>query len=211
MALPINAGISIGIFPNNSLTNPPNASATGWVPLTDHNRQPIDFSYDQVAKEARMANGYLRKYVVAQKRNVSVDWSMVPSVASVQTIITTSSTSLVDTVSNLTVDGRVGGAWLKEFYESNVFIPIWIKVTHSTASAGGDYTNGFFPSASVYTSQMNSASYFSYPTLANPIGKPLLPAQPEIFYGYMSEFSYNVQKRFSYTDYVDMSLKVSEI
>jgi hypothetical protein len=27
----------------------------------------------------------------------------------------------------------------------------------------------------------------------------------------MSEFSYNVQKRFSYTDYVDMSLKVSEI
>jgi hypothetical protein len=211
MPLPINAGISVGIFPSNSLTNPPNASAAGWITLTDHNRQPISFSYDQVSKEARMANGYLRKYVVAQKRNVSVDWSMVPSVASVQTIITTGSTSLVDTVSNLTVDGRAGGAWLKEFYETNVFIPIWVKITHSTASATGDYTNGFFPSASVYTSQMNSASYFSYPTVANPIGTPLLPAQPEIFYGYMSEFSYNVQKRFSYTDYVDMSLRISEI
>lgn len=211
MPLPIKSGISLGIFPNNSLTNPPGASAAGWIELTEHNRQPIDFSYEKIEREQRMANGYLRKYVVAQKRNLSIDWEMVPSVSSVQTKITTGSTSLVDTVSNLTVDGKPGGAWLKEFYESNVYIPIWIRVIHSTASATGDYTNGFFPTASAYTSLMNSASYFSYPTVNNPTGRPLSPAQPEIFYGYMQDFSYNVQRRFTYTDYVNMSLRILEI
>ena len=207
MPLPINSGISLGVFPNNSLSNPPGASAAGWTALTDHNRQPINFSYEKIEKEARMANGYLRKYVIAQKRNISVDWEMVPSVASAQTLIRTASAdgTLVNSISNITVDGRAGAAWLKEFYENNVYIPIWIKVTHSTASAGGNYTDGFFPTASVYTSLMNSASYLPYPTVANPIGKPLFPAQPEIFYGYMNEFSYNVQKRFQITDYVNMS------
>lgn len=210
MVWPIKTGISLGVFPNNSLTNPPGASAA-WYDLTDHNRQPIDFSYDNVSKEVRMANGYLRKYVVAQKRNISVDWEMVPSIASVQTIVGMSASGvLVNTVSNLTVDGKAGGGWLKEFYENNVYIPIWIKITHTTGSTTGDYTNGFIPTASFYTSQMNSASYFTYPTVSG-IGTPLSPAQPEIFYGYMSEFSYNVQKRFSYTDYVNMSLRITEI
>ncbi|NBO23575.1 hypothetical protein EBU94_09605, partial [bacterium] len=180
MPLPIGSGISIGVFPNNSISNPPGASATGWISLTEHNREPIDFSYENITKEARMANGYMRKYVVAQKKNLSVDWNMVPSVASVQTMIVTGSAGYANTISNLTVDGKPGGAWIKEFYENNVFIPIWVKVTHSTASATGDYTNGFFPTASVYTSLMNSASYFSYPTTTLNVGTPLLPAQPDI-------------------------------
>lgn len=211
MAWPIGAGISVGVFPNNDISNPPNASATGWYDLTDHNRQPISFSYENVEKSKRMANGYLRKYVVAQKRNISVNWDMVPSVASVQTQIITGSAGYANVVSNLTVDGRAGGAWIKEFYENNVYIPIWIKITHTTASSTGDYTNGFIPTASAYTSLMNSASYFKYPTVAAPRGTPLLPKQPEIFFGYMTDFSYNVQKRFKYTDYVDMGLRVTEI
>jgi len=211
MAWPIGSGISIGVFPSNSISNPPAASAAGWYDLTDHNRQSINISFEPIQREKRMANGYMRKYVIAQKRNVSVNWDMVPSVASVQTQIITGSSGLGNVISNLTVDGRAGGAWLKEFYENNVFIPIWIKITHSTASSTGNYTNGFIPTASVYTSLMNSASYFSYPTVSSNIGKPLLPKQPEIFFGYMTDFSYNVQKRFKYTDYVDMGIRITEI
>jgi hypothetical protein len=228
MALPIGAGVSFGFFPtygtlkdssNTYYLTPPPPNDPGWFEITEHNRQPFEIGYDNVEKDVRMANGFMRKFVVAQKKTISVSWDTVPSVASVSNLIRGASAtsgadpSYADALTiNLTVDGRAGGDWLKKFYESNIFIPLWIKVVHSTASVaqGGSYATGFTPSVN-YSSQMNSSSAFlNYPTLANPNFVPTLQAQPEIFYGFMTDFSYNVQKRYTYTDLVNMSIKFVE-
>jgi len=219
MALPIVNGISFGVFPNSTTTSPPSFNDSGWFDITDHNRQPIDISYDNVEKDIRMANGFMRKFIVAQKRVIATSWENVPSITSASTLIKYSASidgagnsvaGLANVVSNITVDGKYGGAWLKSFYEGNVFIPIWIKLTYSNVpTSSGNYISGFTPSVS-YTSQMNSASYFSYPTVANPIGTPSGSAKPEIFYGFMTKFSYNISKRLAYTDYVNMGIEFTE-
>lgn len=47
--------------------------------ITDHNRSPLDISYERIENKQRMANGALRRYVVAKKRTYSVSWDMLPS------------------------------------------------------------------------------------------------------------------------------------
>ena len=45
-----------------------------WQKLTDHNRGPIQVSPELIESQSRMANGKMRKYVVAQKNKISVSW-----------------------------------------------------------------------------------------------------------------------------------------
>jgi hypothetical protein len=75
--------------------------STTWQKLTDHNRDPISISPELIETQSRMANGKMRKYVVAQKNNISVSWSYVPSKTSE------------------TADLNYGAAWLESFYQNN--------------------------------------------------------------------------------------------
>lgn len=50
--------------------------------ITDHNRGPLSISVDRIEEPTRMANGTMRKYIVADKRTFSVDWSDLPQSAS---------------------------------------------------------------------------------------------------------------------------------
>jgi hypothetical protein len=59
MAYLIDAGIQVSL------------NGTTWYKLTDHNREPIGFSTELIETQSRMANGKMRKYVVAQKNNIS--------------------------------------------------------------------------------------------------------------------------------------------
>ena len=98
MAYQIKAGIQISI--DNS----------EWFSLTDHNRQPIKVTFEVVEKTNRMADGTLRRYVIAIKHKIAASWQMVPS------------------KSSETVDKLKAGAWMKSFYDSNVFVPIHVKL-----------------------------------------------------------------------------------
>lgn len=53
-----------------------------WYKLTDHNRQPISIKYDLVQNEQRMADGTLRKYIVARKFKITADWQDIPTLDS---------------------------------------------------------------------------------------------------------------------------------
>ena len=66
--------------------------------LTEHNRQPVSFSTSRIEKTQRMANGSMRKFFIADKRSISVSWSMLPS------------------YSAMTIDGGMGALDLKSFY-----------------------------------------------------------------------------------------------
>lgn len=49
--------------------------------ITDHNRAALDIEVDRIEKTQRMANGMLRKYIVADKRKFSCSWENLPSKA----------------------------------------------------------------------------------------------------------------------------------
>jgi hypothetical protein len=86
-----------------------------------------------------MANGRMKKYVVAQKNNISVSWSYVPSKTSE------------------TVDLNHSAAWLESFYRSNVGSPIYVKVVASELNSSGNFVTAQTGSE-VYTVFMNNFS-----------------------------------------------------
>jgi hypothetical protein len=74
---------------------------TTWY-LSDHNRSDVQETNEQIEKTSVSASGTKRKYVVAVKRSWSISWTMLPGLTS------------------QTVDGGLGAANLKSFYDSNV-------------------------------------------------------------------------------------------
>jgi hypothetical protein len=68
---------------------------------SDHNRSDIGIGWDRIEKANRMANGTLRKYVVADKRTFSLSWDDLPQSAT------------------YTVDGKWGVNEMKTFYFAN--------------------------------------------------------------------------------------------
>lgn len=104
MSYPISAGIQISL--DNST----------WYKLTDHNRQPIQSNPELIEKAERMANGRMRKYVIAKKEKFSTDWKYVP-------------TKTIECV-----DGNQGPSWIESFYNANVKMPIYLKIVSSEIS-----------------------------------------------------------------------------
>ena len=109
MAYLLQAGIQLSLDNSN------------WQKLTDHNRDPIDISTEIIETQARMANGKMRKYIVAQKKTISVSWNYVPSKTSE------------------TADKNYSAAWLESFYKSNVGSPIYLKVVSSELDSSGNF------------------------------------------------------------------------
>lgn len=107
MSYSINAAVSIS----------PDGST--WYDLTDHNRQPFSYSPQRIEQATRMANGSMRKYVIANKAIYDVSWQMIPSA-------TQAINSYVPTV-----DGKYGAGFMKAFYEKYLGQPVWIKLTYA--------------------------------------------------------------------------------
>lgn len=69
--------------------------------ITDHNRSELSVDIERIENVKRMANGTLRKYVVADKRKFSVSWDNLPH------------------VKEWTVDGYWGGREMEAFYNTH--------------------------------------------------------------------------------------------
>lgn len=78
---------------------------------TDHNRQPLSVTVERIESTKRMANGTMRKYVIADKRSFSTSWTELPNKAA------------------STVDGFWGADEIETFFNNNAgeFI---LKVTY---------------------------------------------------------------------------------
>jgi hypothetical protein len=68
--------------------------------VTDHNRAALSIDVERIEKKQRMADGTMRKFVIADKRTFSTSWTMLPKVA------------------EQTVDGYWGGEDIESFYTS---------------------------------------------------------------------------------------------
>jgi hypothetical protein len=86
--------------------------------LSDDNREPVSMSIERIETRERMINGRMRSYHIADKLQLSLSWSMIPSRAfssspSFQDNGTSSATS------KYTSDGGAGGADLLKWYEDH--------------------------------------------------------------------------------------------
>lgn len=108
MAYKIQAGLQVSL--NNST----------WYKITDHNRQPIQIDVELIENQSRMANGLMRKYIVAKKHKISTSWTFLP------------------TRTSETADGNYGAAWLESFYNANAGIPIFVKIVESRLNSDPD-------------------------------------------------------------------------
>ena len=68
--------------------------------VTDHNRQQLSIDVERIEKKQRMANGIMRKYIVADKRTFQTSWNMLPKLTS------------------QTVDGYWGADAIETFYNT---------------------------------------------------------------------------------------------
>ena len=150
-----------------------------WYKLSDHNRQPIGFSYEIIENSQRMANGSMRKYVVAKKIKVSVSWNDLPSLN--QHVVDYSSA------------GK-GAAWMKAFYEANVFNPVLVKVIFAEETVP---SKNSIPVDSTYVDALRNSGH------------------SKAFF--ITNFTYDVQKRTmptAYTagiDYANIKIDFTEI
>jgi hypothetical protein len=170
MSYSINAGLSLSLDGNT------------WYDLTDHNRQPIQYAPQRIEQVQRMANGTMRKFVVANKAIYDTSWQAVPSAS--QTITSQSGVSLP--TYQPTVDGKMGAGFMKAFYDAYVLRPVWLKLTFATDNATGT---------------AHVPSQLANPTTGN----------HQILQVYMTNFQYTVAKRLTLLDYVDVTMQFTEV
>jgi len=171
MSYSINAGLSLSAD-----------GGTTWYDLSDHNRQPIQYAPQRIEQVQRMANGTMRKFVVANKAIYDTSWQALPSAT--QTITSQSGVSL--TSYKPTVDGKMGAGFMKAFYDKYVFQPILLKLTFAIDNATG---TGHVPSQS-----------------ASP-----LTSNHQILTVFMTDFKYTINKRLTLIDYIDVSMQFTEV
>lgn len=152
---------------------------TNWYKLSDHNRQQIGFSYDIIENSKRMANGLMRKYVVAKKLKISTSWNNLPTLD--QNLVDYDPTTK-------------GGAWMKAFYEANVFVPVQVRIIFAQETTP---TNGSVPVDATYVDSVHNGG----------VAKNY----------YITSFTYDVLKRMvqsgstSGIDYTDIKIEFTEI
>ena len=101
-----------------------NSNGGGTLTLSDHSRSPLSINYDVLSKSERMADGTLKRYVVARKKIIQCDWSMLP------------------TIRSHVADGNADARDLKEFYESNLFKTMSMTLSYNrnhTERSGAAY------------------------------------------------------------------------
>lgn len=70
-------GSAIQVYGKDPLASPP-VNTLAWIKLTEHNRSDIGITIQRIEQSQRMANGLLRKFFVADKKEFSLSWSMLP-------------------------------------------------------------------------------------------------------------------------------------
>lgn len=88
--------------------------------LSDHNRSPISIDFEKIENKQRMANGTLRKFVVATKRSLKASWDDLPRQDA------------------HTADGFWGANSMKTFYNTYSDTAFWVTINY------GDTTKDFF-------------------------------------------------------------------
>lgn len=140
--------------------------------LSDHNRGEMQFNTTRIEQRQRTINGSMRSYHIADKLNMSVSWTNLPSRSHSgdPSFNTSGITDLTGPSHEFTSDGGAGGSELLDWYDNH-------KGSFFMFLAYDKYSN--FPVNGVIT----DASYHN-------LGK-----YNQVVQVFISDFSYSVVKR----------------
>lgn len=110
----------------NSSEFSPSSLTNGALTLSDHSRSPLSVSYELIENFQRMANGTARKYVVANKRNFSCSWTMLP---------TRKSMTINSVNFDNTVDKNADANSMKLYYQKYCNTPLTMTLSHKKNSS----------------------------------------------------------------------------
>lgn len=156
--------------------------------LSDHNRGQLDLSKNRIETRKRMISGRMRSYHVADKLELSLSWTDLPSRAFSQRpdFDEEGATDLKPTKYNnpnmYTVDGGAGGIDLLNWYETHEG-SFWVYLAYDKRNAYGD----------------DDAAYGH------------LAQYNQIVEMQFADFSYNVKQRGSNMDFWDINLRLEEV
>lgn len=144
-------GLEIGNASNNN---------GDFLILSDHNRSALDFNVQRIENRQRMVNGRMRSYWVADKRQLSVSWQMLPSRAySSDPNFNTTTGAPSSTVDEYTVDGGAGGVELLDWY-NNHYGTFWVFLAYDNyaefpvAGVSGDKDASSFTKLTQYNERL---------------------------------------------------------
>jgi len=106
---------------SNGLYVPLGEEFEDFLVLSDHNRDPISVSAQRIENRQRMINGTMRSYHTADKANLSVSWSRLPSRAfSEEVQFDENGKPIVPSgATEYTADAGAGGVELLDWYNSH--------------------------------------------------------------------------------------------
>jgi hypothetical protein len=91
-----------------------------FIILSDHNRGSLDFGVQRIENRQRTVNGRMRSYWIADKRTLSVSWTMLPSRSfSTEPNFDPDIGLPTGIGADYTIDGGAGGAELLDWYENH--------------------------------------------------------------------------------------------
>jgi len=88
-----------------------------WTKVSEHNRSSASLEIDRIEKTQRMSNGSLRKIWIADKKQFSASWGMLP------------------TDNTMTVDGGMGASEIKSFYLNKGKGAFKVKISYNGVAA----------------------------------------------------------------------------
>jgi hypothetical protein len=140
-----------------------------FIILSDHNRGDMSFTPQRIEQRQRTINGRMRSYHIADKMQMSVSWTLLPSRSFYQNAEFDPATGISPYQNNLqefTADGGAGGVEILDWYNSHPG-PFWMYLAYDKYSNFGD-DNAAFGNLNKYN---------------------------EIMQVYFSDFNYSVVKR----------------
>lgn len=135
MSMYLPRGSVLLIEAKDLLATPPGTTKI-WNKVTEHNRSPIEINIERIERVGRTSNGTLRKNYIADKRQFSLSWDMLPSYRT------------------LTVDGAWGAEDLRQFYLSDDGKKTF-NIRINLAKTGSDQSNSGYESYTVSFSNCN--------------------------------------------------------
>lgn len=155
--------------------------------LSDDNRQPLDFRPTRIEKRERMINGRMRSYHIADKLTLTTSWQMLPSRSYYVNPNYNQSTGISpyagDNSLEYTSDGGAGGVEILDWYENHKG-PFWVYLAYDKYSVFGK----------------------------DDVAYGHLPHYNQLIEMFISDFSYNVNKRGgSNFDFWDISVTLEEV
>lgn len=130
-----------GIYvPDGYEANSAEGSESSFMILSDHNRGPIDFKTTRIEQRKRLVNGRMRSYHVADKLNLNLSWSLLPSRSHQfsPAYDALGATSALE----YTADGGAGGVDLLNWYENHTG-SFWVYLAYDKLNNFESDTNPY--------------------------------------------------------------------